>query len=339
MKPNETIEPEMPAVITELKRKIRLSVVKDHLKRENLKTPNTWEDLSIEQKENLNFLEIILEGSLVFGEKTGCLYNTTLESLPPPPEKTNKSVLGLLKKPPENYVFFKEWESEKCVCHTYAIIREKYISQKLLASDLSADARDKYWKDDTEIKIRYPEKYCAFDSILFLKENKQICILLDSLHHTQIERDAHEGSFLAWIDPNGTLRNKSSILDLFPSIQSMYSYPDEGLVSRLGFECITGVVRDEKLRPGLLDLRKEKYHEEGKKAIGEISPFKVSLTYTQNKYANLKTELTFSINGTRRDLARKGGVFYFSIDSQSSFSEADFCLKRLGLYAGNEPTA
>lgn len=102
---------------------------------------------------------------------------------------------------------------------------------------------------------------------------------------------------------------------------------------RLGFECNTGAVRDERLKQNQLDLRNERYHTSGKAAIGgDIRPYKLGITWHPSKYRELGTEIDFELNGNRKNLHQNGGLYNCLLNSKITFNELTFALHRIILY-------
>lgn len=332
--------PVRPPLVQALYLRLKLSIVKDFLRAKNLPLPSTWDDLAVRHGSNKELLEEILAERLCFGDKGGYLFDISdvdSDCLQIPQVGEPRSVFNLLKQPPNTYTFVCSWQRDDVYCFTYAINRRRLEQQCLVSSDLSSEARGKYWKDDSVIKISTPVNYCAFDTIMFDVQNSRVAILIDDRHHSnQTDHDSHLGEFMAFIDTCGQLKPQLTLIDLFGHIGDMYRYKDEGLVSRLSFECSTGAVRDERLKNNQQDLRTERYHQEGSAAVAGISPYRIQITYIPNTFTKNTTELELSLNGTRRSLHTRNGVTRFAIDSQSFFQEAIFAVRRLSLYATNE---
>ena len=324
-----------PEPIALLKQKIPLHVIKDFCRAHNTKAPTTWTNLLELYSDKLNILSNYLEELSCFGKKRGYLYT------PQKPidtkyysafERVPSTIEHTIKNPPDSYLLLNTFNYKNIICFSFCIKRERLSISNLLASDLSDTARGKYWQDNSTLQIKTPIKYCAFDSLIINTKTNSIAILIDDIHHSnETDQDQHLGEFLSFIAHSNSLRTELTPVELFPLINEMYSFSSEGIVSRLSFECITGAIRDEKIR-NQTDLRKETYHENGKKAISQISPYRIEITYPTSKYSQLETQLIFEIVGSRPKLLKKKGVHQFSILSDTSLCGIDFLLSRLDLY-------
>lgn len=331
----------LPETLTKaLKNHLPLHVINDFLKKKSLATVKTWEDLSLIHKDQTSLMTQILEEVICFGRKSIFAFRTPdgwAKSTKMPTSSKKQDIFQSIKSPSKFHQAFSCFSHDSYDAYTYFIEREAIETCLLGSSDLSDSARSKYWSPESVFKVQKPIKYCAFDSILIDKEKDLIYVLLDNLRY-RTKQDSSDiyGDLLAAIDNHGDYRKSLSPIDLYSAIGQMYSYSDEGIVCQLSFECGTGAVRDEKLKQGELDLRKELYHVNGKAAVGKLHPYKIELSYHQQKYSSLHTEANFSIKGRRANIAKKGGLFKSEILSNSPLADLTFCLNRLALYIQNE---
>lgn len=98
-------------------------------------------------------------------------------------------------------------------------------------------------------------------------------------------------------------------VNFYPLLDRLYQDDNEGQVCELGFVTDEGSIKNERMRMNRTDLRSERYHSAGKKAVEHITLFKIAIGWLKKDRDNEPTEL--KIFGTIKDVAR----FSQSIDS------------------------
>jgi hypothetical protein len=76
--------------------------------------------------------------------------------------------------------------------------------------------------------------------------------------------------------------------NLFPLIDHMYE-SDEGKVGELSFLTDEGSIKNEKMRKGKVDLRRELYHKAGKEAVDHISTYRISILWNLTILDDIET--------------------------------------------------
>ncbi len=307
----------------------------DFLKAAQKPVGRSWKDVLARNMNAADFLTDLLTEVICFSRKSVFAYEaknkgatldlSRLASMAYVPTPITQS---------KNHKLFNKNENARFSAYNFLCTKRANETYILKESDLTPDARTKHWTPDSVIKLNSRIVVTLINSIVYDSENKLLFVLVDDLRYSLEENSFDiQAQFCAELIALIPDLTQWRLLDFFPSINGIYSKQTEGLVHRLGFECITGVTRDERLKPGQLDLREEKYHTEGKAAIGgDIQPFKVGVTWQKDKFTTLKSEVELEINGNRQALHKQGGVFKATLTSVGTFGEACFAMQRLGLY-------
>lgn len=319
-----------------IKRFLRLSTVCEILKKNDKFAARSWDDIFEKNSNEIDFFVELLHSALCFSNKTLFCYDASKADL----EELDQlifpeiSALDVLKKNSDCHILFSKRTGQNIGAFSSFISRNASETHFLKSSDLADGIRSALWTPDSVIKLTRQVKAITFDSLIVDKESALLFVLIDN-NRFQFEETPLDmlSAFISMVRERCPSFSKLQLIDLYPTINKIYADKYEGLIHRLAFECNTGVVRDEKLKPGQLDLRKEEYHIAGKSAIGgTVSPFKVGVTWIPAKYSQLQCEAELEVNGTRGNLHAQRGVFSALIRSSGTLRELEFTLHRLSLY-------
>jgi hypothetical protein len=323
-----------------LKAFMPLHILNEFLRKLDKPTANSWDKIFAKNTSEANLFSDLLTQVLCFGNKTIFAYN-----IPKVEEKSfnlseldvkhkDINIIEALNFDKDHHVLFKKMSDGRFEAYTFICKKRAIETYVLTQSDLTNEARTKYWEPSSEIKVKTSKLVTAFDSVIHDHSNNIVFFIIDNLNYSY-EKNAYDlhAEFKSFLQSYCPQLSKLELLDFFSCIDSIYQKKSEGIVHRLGFECNTGAIRDEKLKQGQLDLRNEKYHTSGKAAIGgTINPYKLGVTWHPSKYNELNTEIDFEIHGTRRSLQEQGGVYNSQLNSKITFNELTFALHRIILY-------
>ena len=157
------------------------------------------------------------------------------------------------------------------------------IEDQLNNEKLGNEIKDKIKQYDEIVGIKKEEK--QFFDIVVLWKNKNVLEVrvdipesLPSLHISQAFFDTISSFNILCKDVKFTLDEKSSI-NLFPLINKFYK-SENGRICELGFSTNEGSIKHEKMRfRNRGNLRFEKYHSAGVKAVPDINLYLIALVW------------------------------------------------------------
>lgn len=85
-------------------------------------------------------------------------------------------------------------------------------------------------------------------------------------------------------------------INFFPLIDILCE-SDEGKIVELGFLTDEGSIKNVKMKRGSVDLRKEKFHSAGKRAVDHINSFRLAVRWDSNSLNEINTDIELLIPG------------------------------------------
>ncbi|UDM18398.1 hypothetical protein [Vogesella sp. XCS3] len=327
----------IPQNLAELVRKhISHSLLCDFLKAHKKPVARSWDEIFAKNSNEQVFFLDLLRDVVCFGNKSIFAFDANehliaeLEGL----KVSSMSIETALSFGSENYALIDKRNDGRFYSYTFCRTRMAGETHVLSGNDLIPETKRKLWTPDSVVRIKTNVRVTVFDSVIYDSHNDILYVIIDNKKYT-FEESVYElqASFITELRGVCPSFSKLSMIDFYPAIEGIYQQPNEGVIHRLEFECNTGVVRDEKLKPGQLDLRNEGYHIQGKAAIGGgIRPFKIGVTWLPSAATKTVSQVEFEILGTRKQLHRQGGMHCAVLSSQGSFNELAFALHRIALY-------
>ncbi|MEL6441790.1 MAG: hypothetical protein AAFQ80_21375 [Cyanobacteria bacterium J06621_8] len=166
--------------------------------------------------------------------------------------------------------------------------------------------REETKKDLIEYEKVIGEKryYIQFFDLIVLSKHKDLIEIRIDVGHNLSSEEIGEGFLKTKMRFNLLLDNlntgiKNPLTDrinFFPLIDTLCE-SNEGKIVELGFLTDEGSIKNVKMKKGSVDLRKEKFHSAGKKAVDHINAFRLSVRWDYTFLDKINTDIELVIPG------------------------------------------
>lgn len=185
------------ALVDAIKNHIPLHTLNDFLKKINKQTANSWDKLFAKHSGEEALLTELLTEVLSFGNKSIIAYNIQNADA----DKFNLDVLDIdaneigilqaLKTENAQHILFRKRVEDRFLSYTFICRKPAIETYVLTKSDLTNEARDRYWDPSSEIRVKTNKLVTVFDSVIHDRGNNIVFFIIDNLNYS-FEKSAFE---------------------------------------------------------------------------------------------------------------------------------------------------
>ena len=334
-------------ILADLRRVGALGPLQDMLRGHKLRSTKTWSKVDERiaghlRREELTFADVsdLYERVRIYSGKSHFFYRiptSTRDALlegagvpanefsaeyPAPLSDTELHRRALKARPP---VLTKVNLDEEGAAYVFCNARAEMEREQLDSDEVAKEVRERY--PGAKFFAERAVNYQSFDCARASTSDRVLHVSIDSVGRaTGAHLSAlHKAMQRQLGVPPSTFAKP---IDLFPAVESIYDDAKEGRVCELHFDVPTQAVFRQTFRRSKKDLRNEDFHVAGKKAVTEITPYRLSVQW---KRPSGQVEAT--LPGSQRMLAALGGLYHCIVPGFCDPDDIEFALRRVRLHA------